>query len=395
MRHSLLPWAAALFAAACAQEGGSHSGVTVRDSTGITILDNSAPALAAARAWRVDTIPILTIGGDTRESTHQLHRVRDAVRLVDGSIVLADGGSSQLRVYGANGDFLRAIGRPGRGPGEFSDLDAVWLLPPDSIAAHDREQGRVLIFDASGEHARSVTLDPSLQRVRRAPGGDFVGFTWAPQESPRALGEVWWESFRYARYGADGSLTNEIAVLPGLEYSNTMWQDRPLHASRSLGHAAVEAAGPDVLYYSDTRSYRILVHELNGRLARIILRSGAVRAVTGDIRDRYIDERLATRSDPAERAAWARYFLTISFPETLPVWGQLETDPEGNLWAAEFAAPSARVIPWSVFSSAGHWLTDVILPRATVFEVGTRHVLLLRRDALDLERLEVLPIIKP
>ena len=62
-----------------------------------------------------------------------------------------------VRVFDANGRFLRYIGRRGRGPGEFEGLETIGLRG-DSLWTFDRALQRLTLFTPSGEYARAVSV---------------------------------------------------------------------------------------------------------------------------------------------------------------------------------------------------------------------------------------------
>ncbi len=76
-----------------------------------------------------------------------------------GGFLVADAREAQVRLYGADGDLRRVIGRKGNGPGEFRHLSAVRRLPDGRIAATEMS-GKVSVFDADGK---------ALLRARQAP----------------------------------------------------------------------------------------------------------------------------------------------------------------------------------------------------------------------------------
>src|SRR5688500_14863048 len=78
--------------AACGRDGGVEGGAAVRDSAGVRIVENAAPAWTEAQAWRVEAAPALDIGTAEGEGAYQFHLVAGVVRLSDGRIVVADRG---------------------------------------------------------------------------------------------------------------------------------------------------------------------------------------------------------------------------------------------------------------------------------------------------------------
>ena len=135
------------------------------------------------------TVPLLALCGaaceDTDESTRAGARlggcswkgVTDATRLPDGGIVIANAGSSELRVFNPDGSHSATWGRRGEGPGEFTTGSpaAVARWPGDSIAAPNRWGGRLSIFDKDGNHGRDVHLEAGLANVvDLLPNGGIV-----------------------------------------------------------------------------------------------------------------------------------------------------------------------------------------------------------------------------
>ena len=100
---------------ACAGSDAEGPAHTVRDSAGVRIVENARPAWKSGKAWTLDST-LLIIGANGTGAGQQLHRVTGAVRLGDGTLVIADGGSQQLFRYDPRGSFLGAVGRPGDGP---------------------------------------------------------------------------------------------------------------------------------------------------------------------------------------------------------------------------------------------------------------------------------------
>ena len=105
----------------------------MRDSAGITIVENTRPTWSAAQVLRLASSPALVIG--TRaEAPYELSRVAGTVQLTDGRIVIADGASLELRFFDATGTFIRSVGRSGDGPGEFRRMERLVRLPGDTLA---------------------------------------------------------------------------------------------------------------------------------------------------------------------------------------------------------------------------------------------------------------------
>src|SRR5919106_2500255 len=77
--------------------------------------DTSAPADAGHDTLAVE----LSIGGLDDRAEYEFGRVYGLLQAPKGGLIVADHLNDILRVYGADGSHVFAIGRRGAGPGEF------------------------------------------------------------------------------------------------------------------------------------------------------------------------------------------------------------------------------------------------------------------------------------
>ena len=71
----------------------------IRDSAGIRIIENGRPAEGSRLGWEIGAEPAVSIGSVEANADFQLFQVDDALRLGDGRLVVANGGSHQLLVF--------------------------------------------------------------------------------------------------------------------------------------------------------------------------------------------------------------------------------------------------------------------------------------------------------
>lgn len=72
-------------------------------------------------------------------------------------IYIADSGNNRVLVFDFHGKFLKAIGRKGQGPAEFSNPTGLCVLEDGGIAVADVGNARIQIFDRDGNFARSIS----------------------------------------------------------------------------------------------------------------------------------------------------------------------------------------------------------------------------------------------
>jgi hypothetical protein len=110
------------------------------------IVESTGPTWQEGQAWTIASQPMLTIGSVEGTPEYELYRASSAARLSDGRIVVANGGTNELRFFDRSGRHIASVGRTGEGPGEFRDLQRVWTLTGDSLLAYDFMPARLSVF---------------------------------------------------------------------------------------------------------------------------------------------------------------------------------------------------------------------------------------------------------
>ena len=100
MTHRPLPSLLVIITfAACGSDTGRGSDTIVRDSAGIRIVENTTPLWQPGQEWRLSAEPVVDIGSVSAGEEYELFQVWSPVRLSNGSIVVVNGGSQELRFY--------------------------------------------------------------------------------------------------------------------------------------------------------------------------------------------------------------------------------------------------------------------------------------------------------
>ena len=386
---ALLTLASALGLAACGAGDRPGSAPVVRDSAGITIVENSAPAWRPGEAWRIPAEPEVEIGVLEGEAPYQLYRVAGAVRLSDGRIVIANGGTSELRYYTPDGRHLHSVGREGDGPGEFRMIGRIIRLPGDSVlAANLMPPPRLALFDDEGAFVRAITPAPQSP-VGRLSDGTLVAHATVNVRNPQN-GTIRIPAIVVLHAPASAA-ADTIVSLPGSERYVQIDQEtgwfliRPAPFGRSA-HVAVAA---DRIYAGENESYEVGVYVPGTGLTQLIRRTRPNRPVTRAMIDELRRRNLENARDDNERRAIERQLAEAAFPETLPAFSDLEADAAGRLWVKDYVV-GGEENRWDVFEPDGRWLGTVVLPRGfNPTEIGEDYVLGIVRDDLGVELVRV------
>jgi hypothetical protein len=157
---------------ACSSADGSSDSVEVSDSAGVTIVESREPQWREGEGWLVSSEPQLTIGMLDGPREYELFDVSAAARQSDGGFVVVDGGAREVRLYDRDGTFVRTLGGPGSGPGEFQDPTRVLVTGADSVIVWDDANYRITRFDSAGEFvgAQGPWQDRQSDRSASLPG---------------------------------------------------------------------------------------------------------------------------------------------------------------------------------------------------------------------------------
>lgn len=397
----------------CDFRGPHASGVSVRDSAGVRIVQNERPAWSLEDRWRLAEAPIVEIGVVEGAPEYLFDRIMGAVLLSDGRIVVADMGFSTLRFYDLAGEHLASVGAAGEGPGEFRQIMGIHRMPDDGIAVLDRLE-RLHVFDSDGRYGETLrigtmplsSVDPVTYHENPPSGITVVGWledgTWIGWESTalrfsrdRRFDEAQRLELSYSRFAQDGSLLNELVRVAGPTF-----HPHPMNlALRAVfGQTVLSATDGWNLMLARSEGGEIHSYDPEGQLGRVVHLELPRRPVTPPMIEEYV-----RRSSPplSEDIARGR-----TFAEQLPAFSKLLVDHAGNLWlrhydvshgatTRQYVRTFDRESTWSVVDPTGRWLGEITTPaHFSPLDVSDEFVVGLYRGDLDVESIRVYRLVK-
>ncbi|MXW18423.1 MAG: hypothetical protein F4X60_14245 [Gemmatimonadetes bacterium] len=379
------------------QHGGADLFTLTRDSAGIRISENAKPT-EGSRVWQIGTMPAVTIGVREGEDHDMLHRVRDATKLSDGRIVIANGGDDELRVFDASGNWLESWGGRGEGPGEFSGLDHVDTWPGDSIIAWSGPGSSILVFDSEGNFGRSF----KLERNDEDPMGFYVFPAAVTAAGSILAGQIpsIFDRVRVEIRDAEGGLQSSLGEHPGTEHHRV----ESISGSRRMitpyevifGPAVAQVPWGDLIVHSVGDRYEIRAFAEDGALARIVRRDHAARPPTAEEVQGYIEERVAGYPDVLV-AEQRKLYESVPVAENMPAFTSVMVDRRNHLWVEEYELPGEERPGslWTVFDAQGRVLGFVETPDGLeIFEIGEDYILGLWRDELEVEYVQMWELVR-
>jgi hypothetical protein len=346
------------------------TGAAARDSAGVRIVLNVAPAWTASTAWTVTDTPSVDIAGSSAAPFRDIVAV---IRTPAGAIAVADGISQRIRLFMPSGAPLRALGGPGTEPGEFEGLN--WLVHAgDSLLAYDLVLRRLTLFGNAGR-ARVAELE-GVGDLFITPVGRFRDGTilmaagGAVFPFPDSAGRVRRDSATLLRFGADGRVGDTLPRVPwsesfGVEIASTGQRfvapmPRPFGRRTSV---FVRFGGFGV---SEGGRYQVDLYGPENKLAMSIRREVTGAPVTPEAIDGFRTARAS--APPAEGlqrqldSALVGALDSAPYPGAMPVTERALADDAGNIWVQDYSVRGDQPAIWSVFDIGGIWQGEIAVP---------------------------------
>ena len=350
---------------------------------------DAAPAeRSAAARWSVDAHPPVEIGSGEGEDA--LYRVTSAARLPDGRIVVANAGTQQIKLFGADGRHLASLGRRGGGPGEFQV--PMWVGPhADSILVWDAALERLTVFDGTGRLARTTpfpTLGGSFPSVVGTfRDGSLLMASGTDPDAAQSGEGAWRGETRLVRVSPGGRVIDTLAVVPSTERYGYRSRDGMGQVVEDLpfGRRTVMAVVGNGVVVGTGEEYRIRLVDTTG-IERDLLRVAWTPRPVSPANVREYWSRMVTiggRSYAAEAEAQRE---RIPYPGTLPPYESLLVDETGAVWIKDPQLPEGWDDPdlWRIFSAHGAPLATIELPaRVRPQAIGRNWILCTALDAAD------------
>lgn len=346
---------------------------SIADSAGVSVVTNPTHGLwTDLEGWSVHED--LRIGELDGGPSYQFAQVGSIAVNSQGEILVMDRQVRELRVFSPTGEFVRSIGAPGSGPGEFGiGVTDVFVEVGDTILIPDVRNRRVHRFDPKGTFVGSAPMDLARYRPLRFKWNAAAGRA-AVQLRPTDV-----------LLDAEAETNDELRLLDRTGAFGELLLSVPSGAL--LGPNVVRYFTPEPAWtladslsvlYAVNSEYRIGVYARDGSLLRIISKPYEPRPITErDIRAffAYLDQ--AWRAAGVPPARIAENHRRVSFAEDFPAFYTFQVGFEGSLWVQPVRAPGdltdAEIerynfledfgaSEWDVFDREGRFLGQVVMP---------------------------------
>jgi sugar lactone lactonase YvrE len=339
---------AALITLSCGDGGaGGWGGSTTTLPGGAQLVSNPQQGIwTDATAWRVEEE--LRIGSSHGDGPDVFGAVFALDVADDGTFYIFDSLARELRVFSADGSYVRSHGRAGAGPGEFQGVVGVRVADGGDVWVVDMQNTRYTVYRGT-----EPTMYPRPPGMYSPPWiGGFTSDGVFHDVATTRDGEL------FLRVDADGSVLDTVHLAtPQLRLPRRGSMTLPLpFAPRHL--RSFDENG--YVWTADTHEYR---------LHRITLAGDTVLVIT--------HPQEAAPLGQAERDSVTRYARTLEaelrltvdsdmIPRRAPLLDWIAVDETGSVWVGLAAADDDAPSVADVFAADGRYLGRLTLPFPTL-----------------------------
>lgn len=366
-------FAVALVLCACSGEGGWMG--TVRDSAGVTIVENTIESIwAVSDQWTLEEE--LRIGAIEGDPDYQFGQIGFISVDSQRRLFVLDAQAQQVKVYSPDGQYEQTIGGKGGGPGEF--VGAIFVLhgPGDTLFIPDVQNQRLNRFAPDGSVLESYPLmiEDGLPTVFQATSGGVVAMQLRPFGLP---GRPVTDSMDIiALLGSDGSISDTLQIFPSGGTLNLGGETPEINL---YAPEATWALTNDMqLLFGINNDYRIRIYSEDSELERIFTKPFERRPVTEGDRSAimgFLERAWVDAGVPPQ--ALGRLRSLVHFGEFIPAFANIQAGPGGTIWIQhvqsaaglseeeleEFNIIEDTGAPdWDVFDAEGRFLGIVTMP---------------------------------
>ena len=375
---------------ACSDGDSGTPLVVQRDSAGIEIVEAMRPLWGDSSLWSIDAEPVVDLTLTGSGPAHEFYRVGSMKQRPDGSLMLANRSSEEVRVFSAAGEFLGSFGGSGEGPGEFGDLSVIENAG-DTLLALDTG-GRVTIAAPDLAVVRTFNVAPFTLDLYYLETGAILLEPRSVVLPPAGGAGLFRPPVPLVLFDLEGERIDSIGEMRGPELFMHAREGFSGYVPIYFGKTSHVVTSGQRIFRGSNDTMQLEELDVSGDLVRILRipdypldLSGAQIAAE---RDFFLD-----RFQPGSTSPLRAGFEEAPASDTRPAFTDILVDPSGAVWLQLHRGESEQDQPeeWLVLDADGTWLGTVEIPdRFNVSDITMNTVLGVWEDELDVEHPQVL-----
>jgi hypothetical protein len=337
------------------------------------------PLIARVPNWSVAAKPRLLIGNEDAPETQFTYA---SVRILpQGDIAVADLPSNEIRIFRADGSFVRRLSRTGAGPGEIEGAfvlarngDTLFALQgaPGPTLTHAFAIGRGFL-GRRPLRAIGATRPTPIDRTSDGNTVVLLGAVRVLNEVP-PIGTVFRDTLTIALIPATGGQARVLGTFPAatlVAYGLPAPSRVVLVGALSIGPALVIGVSGDRVWIGDSGTGNVSIFDGSGRMVHSVRFPAPQRRLSEAALGHAREAALRSATTERERARIAATYDPAVRPRNAPFFSRFVGGPGGEIWIVGFeedpgVGPEALVMDWN-----GRPIARVGLPaRFTLQDVG-------------------------
>ena len=313
----------------------------VKTESGVTIITNGRkPSPPQGAPTKLVFEEVYTVGGgDSPDASFVSASALDV--LPDGTVYVVDTKDSRVKVFDAEGRFLRVFGRQGQGPGEMNQPTGILVTPDKEVLVEDILNRRLAIFALDGTFRRHISTAKALglSGIQMDGRGLIVARSMGLAEGGKMALEVKTYDAEFNPKVRLGSFEMQITAQTKVNPFSAM------NLLYALGREGL-------IYLGSAKAYEIRIVSAEGRLLKTIGRDYDPVPVTQADKD----EMLKTLGG----LPGVNLKDMIQFPDVYPPFSNFVLADEGKLLVRTFEKGQAKKeFFWDVFDADGRYIAKV------------------------------------
>lgn len=326
---------------ACGRKNLGWKG-TITEKDGVVIVKNPKEPLFKTAEFSI--VQDLKIGRPSGKPEYMLSEIREIEVDANGNIYAVEFKEYHIRVFDRNGLYLRTVGRPGQGPGEFGEPGNVHVNPAGEIMATDGGSQSVKVFSSDGTYLRQCLLKTFYPvKMDYSREGDlFYVMTYSM------------EPFGFKLFRLDSRTEESLSL--------ATWPMPPPDPKRASIFDPIMsfAVMPDdrLLYGCPTEGYEIRIFSPQGRLEKRVLKDWDPQPVTAKEKEAVLKPR--KKRSPSDQTQ-------LDFPKFHPPYRVVTSDDQGRIivyvYSEYTGEPSQKTEGlFDVFDREGRYIAHIRFP---------------------------------
>jgi hypothetical protein len=327
-----------ILCAGCKKQATEWKG-TIEKKDGTTFVNNPK--------YPIYDDPVLVLKEDLviRGSEDIEEQMFQSINILDvdeqGQFYILDEQAGNIKVFDQNGEFVRAIGRKGQGPGEFGLPISLFISPQDQIIVNDMGQRKIHYFDKEGNYLKEFSIADKFLFFGPmvTSKGDLIVMYTIPQEKPVTV------------------LQKLNPKLDPVFTFTSIFLDTPptinIFVARSLTSLRWTMTYDEKIIWADIKNpeYSLHFHAPDGNWVRTITREYDPIAITTEDQKKLIDTTFG--NNPTEQ--W-----DIQFPDHYPPFSGFSFDDLGHLFVRRYEKVSSDDgYLYDIFDSEGKYIAQM------------------------------------